>query len=310
LSLSVRRSPRRLAAHSRFWRAAAVLAEPAAVQVEVGDAGGGGGQERPVVADQHHRSFLAGQEPLQAGQPVEVEVVGGLVQQQHVEAGEQDGGQAGLDPLPARQPGQGNLENVGLQADLGQHARGAGVVVVAAEGEEAGQGVVVDLQLALPGMVADGPQGIVHGRLGHGQAGAAAQVVGGDLAGQRVRLLGQVADVEIRRRALDRAGGRLLEPGQGPQQGRLAGAVAAEHADAAGPVDDQVDRVEHDLGAVDHGEVPCGEHDPSLARPGPGPQPNTGPVGQVVRRTRARARRARLASRRGSGSGSTGAWRR
>jgi hypothetical protein len=233
------------------------------VQVELGDPGGGGRQERPVVADQHHRPLLAGQEPLQAGQAVEVEVVGRLVQQQHVEAGEQDGGQAGPDPLAARQPGQGDLEDVGVQADVGQDLRGAGVVVVAAEGEEAAQGVVVGLQLAPARGVADGGQGGLHGLLGHGQAGAPAQVGGGGLAREGVRLLGQVADVEAGRRPLDRAAGRGLQAGQAAQQGRLAGAVAAQHADAAGPVDDQVDAVEHDLSATDHGEVPGGEHPPA-----------------------------------------------
>jgi hypothetical protein len=136
-------------------------------------------------------------------------------------------------------------------------------VVVAAEGEEAAQGVVVGLQLAPARVVADGGQGGLHGLLGHGQAGAPAQVGGGGLAREGVRLLGQVADVEAGRRPLDRAAGRGLQAGQAAQQGRLAGAVAAQHADAAGPVDDQVDAVEHDLSATDHGEVPGGEHPPA-----------------------------------------------
>jgi hypothetical protein len=252
--------------------AAAVLGQAAGVQVELGDAGGGGGQEGPVVADQHHWPLLGGQEPLQAGQSVKVEVVGRLVQQQHVEAGEQDGGKAGLDPLAAGQPGQGDLEHTRVEADVGEHAGGAGVVVVAAETQEPGQGVVVGLQLRLAGVVADGPQGGPHGHLGHGQAGAAAQVGGGGLLAKRVGLLGQVADVQPGRRTLDRPGRRDLQPGQAAQQGRLAGAVAAQHADAAGPIDDQVDRVEHDLGTTDHGEATSGEHAPSLARVGGSPQ--------------------------------------
>ena len=76
---------------------------------------------RVVASDSNARSWLtrttgrllAGQEPLQAGQAVEVEVVGRLVQQEHVEAGEQDGGQAGLDPLAARQPGQATSSTAG-----------------------------------------------------------------------------------------------------------------------------------------------------------------------------------------------------
>src|SRR4029453_12981031 len=84
--------------------AAPVLGQATAAQVQLGDPGGGGGQEGPVVADQDDGAVLGGQEPLEAGQAVEVEVVGRLVQQQHVEAGEQDGGQPGLDPLAAREP--------------------------------------------------------------------------------------------------------------------------------------------------------------------------------------------------------------
>jgi hypothetical protein len=225
------------------------------------------------VADQHHRAVLVSQEPLQPGQAVEVEVVGGLVQQEHVEAGEQDGGQAGLDPLAARQPGQGDLEDALREADAGQHPRGAGVVVVAPEGEEAGQGVVVGFQLCSARVVADGPQGGPHGLLGDGQAGAPAQVGGGGLVLEGVGLLGEVADVEPGRRALDRPRRRRLQPGQDAQQGRLAGAVAAQHPDPGGPVDDQVDGVEHHLGAPDDGEISGGEHAPSLARRRPSPQP-------------------------------------
>ena len=43
------------------------------------------------------------QEPLEAFEAGEVEVVGGLVEQEHVEAGEQDRGEAGPGRLPARQ---------------------------------------------------------------------------------------------------------------------------------------------------------------------------------------------------------------
>jgi hypothetical protein len=136
-------------------------------------------------------------------------------------------------------------------------------VVVAAEGEEAGQGVIVGFQLCLARVVADGPQGGTHGLLGDGKAGAPAQVGGGGLTLERVGLLGEVADVEPGRRALDRPARRRLQPGQDAKQGRLAGAVAAQHPDPGGPVDDQVDGVEHYLGAPDDGEIAGGEHAPA-----------------------------------------------
>src|SRR6266545_2494703 len=84
--------------------AAAVLAETVADQVQLGHPRGGGRQERPVVAHQHDPAAdpapgpgggpLADQETFQPVEPGEVEVVGRLVEQEHVEAGEQDGGQA------------------------------------------------------------------------------------------------------------------------------------------------------------------------------------------------------------------------
>jgi hypothetical protein len=230
---------------------------------------------RVVAADRNARSWLTsttpaagpprgpllgGEEALQALQPVEVQVVGRLVEQQHVEAGQQDGRQPGLDPLAAGQPRHGQVERVRAEADVGEHAGRAGVVVVAAEGQEAGQGVVVGVQLGRAGTAPHGRQRGLHGRLGASQAGAPAQVGGGGLPGQLVRLLGQVADRQLRRRALHGARRGRLEPGEHPQQGRLAGAVAAEDADAAAVADDQVHRVQHHLGAVDDGDAAGGEH--------------------------------------------------
>ncbi len=247
------------------------------MQVQLGDPGGGGRQERPVVADQHDALAGSGQEGLQAVEPVEVEVVGGLVEQQHVEAGEQDRGQPGLDPLAAGEPGHRLPQDSGAQADLGEHPRHPGVVVLATEGQEAGQGVVVGLQLGRLGPVPHGGQRLLQGHLGHRQAGATFQVGGGGLPFERVGLLGEVADVQPRRGALDRARGGRLQAGQRPQQGRLAGPVAAEHADPAVAVDHQVDGVEHQLGATDDGEFTCGEHALRVTRRGSRPQPGFRP---------------------------------
>ena len=208
---------------------------------------------------------------------------------------------------------RGDLQEGGVEADVGQDPRGAAVVVVAAEGQEAGQGVVVGLQLPPARVVADGPQGGLHGPLGHGQPGAAAQVGGGRLAGQGVGLLGQVADVEAGGRALHRPGGRGLQPGQAAQQGRLAGAVAAQHPDAAGPVDDQVDRVEHDLGAADHREVPGGEHAPAWHGRGPrDPRGSGGPDDQGAGAAEQGGEPVRPGPESAAGAGSGGAsasWR-
>ena len=47
-------------------------------------------QERSVVTDDHAASAHAGDEPLQPGQPIQVEVVGRFVEQDHVEPREEE----------------------------------------------------------------------------------------------------------------------------------------------------------------------------------------------------------------------------
>ena len=59
-----------------------------------------------------------GHHVLEPGQAVEVEIVGRLVQQRDVEAGEQDRRQRHPRLLPARQRRHGLLRDVGRQAHL------------------------------------------------------------------------------------------------------------------------------------------------------------------------------------------------
>jgi len=149
--------------------------------------------------------------------------------------------------------------------------------------------------LGAAGLAPHGGERGLHGRLGGAQSGAAAQVGGGGLPGERVRFLGQVADVQRRRRPLDHAGGRRLQPGEHPQQGGLAGAVAAEHADPAGAVDDQVDRVEHQLGATDDGDAAGSEHEAGLR--------GSGTVGSALHAGRLAASQKRHAARASASDG-------
>ena len=79
-------------------------------------------------------------ELLEQVEPGEVEVVGRLVEQQHVLARQQDGRQRGPCRLPARQVADLDVEAIGGQADLGEHRARAGVEVVAADGEEVLEG--------------------------------------------------------------------------------------------------------------------------------------------------------------------------
>ncbi len=64
----------------------------------------------------HHQPHLQpGEEPLQALQPVEVEVVGGLVEEEGVVAGEQDPGEGDPGGLPSRERRHVAPEQVGGQ---------------------------------------------------------------------------------------------------------------------------------------------------------------------------------------------------
>ena len=84
--------------------AAAEAGGPVGELVELDDVGDGAGEERAVVADEHaRRPASAGDPALEPVEPGEVEVVGRLVEQEHVEAGQQQGGQPGPCRLAARQ---------------------------------------------------------------------------------------------------------------------------------------------------------------------------------------------------------------
>ena len=105
----------------------AVLGGAARPLVEVEHAGDGAVEEGAVVGDDGHAAGEAVDERLEARQAVEVEVVGGLVEQEHVEPGEQDGGQRRPRPLSARQGADRYVEAVGGQAQVGARGRRSGV---------------------------------------------------------------------------------------------------------------------------------------------------------------------------------------
>ena len=80
---------------------------------------------------------LVVQEPLEALEAGEVEVVRRLVEQEHVEAGEHDRGQARPRRLPARERGHLEVEDAGREPEVGAHRADAGVEVGRAEREVA-----------------------------------------------------------------------------------------------------------------------------------------------------------------------------
>ena len=172
---------------------ALVAGERVAVVVDLGDRGDRALEERPVVRHHHQRGVEAEDEPLQPVEPVEVEVVGRLVEEEDVEAGQQQGGELGAGGLPAREAGHLAVERGGGQAEVGGHRGDAGVEVGPAQRHPAveGGGVAVG---------GGGVLGVERGRCrvergrGLGDPGATGEHRPDGLAGARVGLLGQVAD--------------------------------------------------------------------------------------------------------------------
>ena len=87
--------------------AALVAGERVRVLVDLGDRGDGAFQERPVVRHDHDRRGQAEDEPFEPVEPVEVEVVGGLVEEEDVEPGQQQRGELGAGGLTTRQVAHG-----------------------------------------------------------------------------------------------------------------------------------------------------------------------------------------------------------
>ena len=94
-------------------------------------------QQAAVVGHQHVGLGVVEQELLEPLDRVDVEVVGGLVEQQQVGVGEQGARQRHAGQLAARGREQGPVEQVGGQSQALEHARQVGAVVVAAHELEA-----------------------------------------------------------------------------------------------------------------------------------------------------------------------------
>ena len=120
--------------------AAAVVGGAVGELVELDDVGDGPGEERAVVAHQHDRRAQVVDPALEAIEAVEVEVVGRLVEQEHVEAGEQQGGQPGPGRLATGQRRRRLLQQPRRQAQLGPDLADARVEVGAAQRRASGRG--------------------------------------------------------------------------------------------------------------------------------------------------------------------------
>ena len=117
--------------------AAGVLAGSVGVLVELEDGRDGAIEKGAVVRDDHRPSReVVVQEALEPVEPGEVEVVGGLVEQEHVEAGQQDRGQACPRRLSARQRRHLHVEDALRQPEVGDDGADAGVEIGGAERED------------------------------------------------------------------------------------------------------------------------------------------------------------------------------
>ena len=199
-------------------------------------------EERAIVRDEREPAVEAGEETLEPVQPVEVEVVRRLVEEEQVEPREQDRGQAGPSRLAAGE-GRGLLFERDLEPELGTDRPGAVLEVAPTEREEALEREAVRTGIPRFGVPLDGLLRIGHPR-------AAGEVAEQRLSGSSVVLLRQVADRDRRWSPLDAALVRKLDPGEEPQQRRLAGAVSADDAEPRARPERQVDAIENGGGAV------------------------------------------------------------
>ena len=199
-------------------------------------------EEGAVVGDDHGAARALGDEALQPLQAVEVEVVGRLVEQQDVEAREQDRRERGAGGLPAGERGRLQREQRRVEPEVAQHRLGARLEVGAAEREPALERVGVGVRGA--GLLGRHRVGrLVHERVGGRDAGAAREVVVDALAGSAVGLLRQVAGGAGRQ--ADRAPVGAVDAGEQAQQRRLPGPVGADHAEDVAGRDGRRDAGEH-----------------------------------------------------------------
>ena len=175
------------------------------------------------MRDHHHAHPLPGDEPLQPGQPVQVEIVRGLVEQQDVEPRQQQRRQPDAGGLSARQAGHRH-GRIDRQTQLGQHRSGALLQVGAAESQPPLQGHRIGVVgTCLAGRQRGGRR--FQCGVGGGDPGPPGEVAGHRLTGRALDLLRQVPDGRVGRAERHPAGLRYLQTGEQPQQGRLPGAV-------------------------------------------------------------------------------------
>jgi len=198
--------------------------------VDVQHGGDGAGQELAVVADDDESRSQGRAELLEPLQPGEVQVVGRLVEQEHVVARQQDRGQTGAGRLAAGQGHRLGVEQVCWQAEVGADLQASYVQIGPAQVQPALEGGAVGV--VRTGRLFGERRGRgVEGELCRPDAGTPGQERGERLPGSPVRLLRQQTHRGRRRRERHRARIRGEQPGQGREQRRLARTVGTHHTE-------------------------------------------------------------------------------
>ena len=237
--------------------AAPVQADLLLRKVELDDAVHGTGQELAVVAHDDDACPQPSDELLEPRQSVQVEVVGGLVEQEHVVAAEQQRCQSGTCRLAAGQ-GRHRTVEVDREPEIGGHGRSAGVEVRSAEVEPVVEGCAVRVVGGHPVdrlARAERVTGFVQVGLRRGDSRTSTQELEHRLARAPLRLLRQVADGGRHRGPYDLAALRSRQAGHDPQQRGLARAVRADQTDHVTRGDDEVETGEQRAVAVPGGEA-------------------------------------------------------
>ncbi len=215
--------------------------------------------EVPVVTDEQDGAPVGSQVLLQPANRVDVEVVGGLVEQQHVGGAQQEAGEdhphaPATGQLPHRTAGV-----LGPEAEAAEDAFGLGLQGVAAELLEAGLHLAVLVEHA----------GVTLGQAAFQvlealvQLGQRAAAVEGLVEHRALRVdrlvLGEVADAQVGR-TVDLARVGSLQADHDLQQGGLAHAVGADERDAPTVAQDEGDVAEQGPHPVGLGQPRHGQH--------------------------------------------------
>jgi hypothetical protein len=220
--------------------------------VQVQDVGADAVEELAVVRDQQQRAGILQQPLFQPQHGVEVQVVGGLVEQQQFRGRHQGARQVQAHPPAAGELGDGAPLRRRRKAQAVQQARGPGLGVIALQ---LGQVVMRARRRLEIARQHGGALGIERGPQGG--------VPGHDELQRRVAqgrgLLGDAGDASPRRQA-DLAEVPLELAPDGGEQAALAAAIAPDHAHPPAGMQAQVHPGQQQLRAAAQGEIGEGQH--------------------------------------------------